>query len=212
MVLHFCYVYCFVTWGVWSWYFAPYGLFVIFAGVEILDNILKRIQSLRAAAMCVCAVILLIIGFSRFYAILGMKSTRLFATPSYNAALWAKSHSDPLDVFALSDCGFFGFFSERRVINLDGLMNDRSYQESLRQQRLGKYLKDNNVKYLVCHDSSPFFSGGFDKYDTLKLTFPSYLYHMQSDELLLPKMAERYRDSKKNEEGKVTFIIWEIDK
>jgi hypothetical protein len=68
---------------------------------------------------------------------------------AYAAAAWARSKTPSDTVFALRDAGVFGYFSDRRTINLDGLMNSYEYQREVREGRLMDFLRRRGVKYVA---------------------------------------------------------------
>lgn len=55
----------------------------------------------------------------------------------------------PSRLWAATDCGKLAFWSERRFVNLDGLVNDYSYQDTLAAGRLAAYLAQRGVSRLV---------------------------------------------------------------
>lgn len=69
----------------------------------------------------------------------------------YNAALWIAENSPPDTVFASWNAGQLGFFSDRTVINLDGLINNVDYYERVLRGSvpLADYLIENKVDYIV---------------------------------------------------------------
>ena len=52
-------------------------------------------------------------------------------------------------IFQVDGSGFTGYYSERCVINGDGLINNYEYQEYLRSNRLQEYLQKKHVSYLI---------------------------------------------------------------
>ena len=52
-------------------------------------------------------------------------------------------------VFQIDASGWVGWFSSRHVINGDGLVNDHAYASRLRERRLGGYLHDEGIRYIV---------------------------------------------------------------
>ena len=69
----------------------------------------------------------------------------------YDAALWIAENSPPDTVFASWNAGQLGFFSNRTVINLDGLINNVDYYERVLRGSvpLANYLVENKVDYIV---------------------------------------------------------------
>ena len=134
-----------------------------------------------------------------------------FHRPSYHAALWAKENTEPNAIFAMKDCGTFGYFSERRVINLDGIINNFEYQEYLKEGKFRKYLKDKNVTYLVRHafwNNESINTGNYSEYTR---TAYSHLYNKEGGTITLKKENEVHR-SPFYYDGpyKTVLIIWKI--
>jgi hypothetical protein len=75
------------------------------------------------------------------------------------AAEWLESNTPPDTVAASYNAGIIGFYSERRVINLDGLVNSHEYcrtvlapraaEPALARRRLLHYLHEHNVRYFA---------------------------------------------------------------
>jgi hypothetical protein len=98
-------------------------------------------------------------------------------------------------VFAMSDCGHFAFFSMRRVINLDGLVNNMDFQRTLAQHHLGRYLSENHVDFLVqhaVHSRNDVIEG---RYNSLELRFPSWRFDGFGDTISVKERSEVYRSA-----------------
>jgi hypothetical protein len=63
--------------------------------------------------------------------------------------LLAVRQSPQGSILAGTDVGYLAFWSGRKVVNLDGLINNYDYQKILRNGQLRKYLQDIGVDYLV---------------------------------------------------------------
>jgi hypothetical protein len=88
-------------------------------------------------------------------------SSKLY-TVRYNAALWIAKNSSPDTIFAAWNAGQLGYFSNRRFINLDGLINNVDYYERVLHGSISltDYLMENNVDFIVdyaTYDSIPEF-------------------------------------------------------
>jgi len=131
---------------------------------------------------------------------------------AYEAALWANSNTKQSDIFAMRDAGIFGFFSNRKVINLDGLVNDLQYQEYLKDRKLNLYLSKNKVRYYV-QPVFPENSGVTEGiYNNYKIGFPSYEYSAESDSIILFKENEIYRSAPYIDKStKTAFVIWKLN-
>jgi hypothetical protein len=52
-------------------------------------------------------------------------------------------------VFQIDASGWIGWFSGRRVVNGDGLVNDHAYARRLQDNRLDGYLHDEDIRYII---------------------------------------------------------------
>ena len=209
IVLHSLHTVLFMKWAVCTWHFFPY---LLFAALAIAAPFEKLVSSRIGKAVYWWATIGLVAAGILGYGLRMTVSGRLptWQTVSYEAALWAREHTDPSDVFALKDTGNFGFFSQRRVINLDGVVNNLEFQELLKTRQLQKYFQQNHVKYLVLHATKDEHPDVFDDTYTIEpATFRSNLYGVWSDPILLRKCDEVYRAPYLYVE-RDDFVIWNV--
>lgn len=69
---------------------------------------------------------------------------------AWKMALWIRDHTpDSARLYQVDGSGLTGYFSERAVINGDGLINSWEYQRFLRRGELSSYLALIKVDYLV---------------------------------------------------------------
>lgn len=127
--------------------------------------------------------------------------------PKWNSAYYYskeinKNTSYDDRIFMIDLSGIIGFFSERKIINGDGLINSYEYQEYLSSNNLTKYFTDRKIDYYSTYsqDNAPFEmidSSGFyidEKYSNtfgnypfvfpgkdLKLKFPYYYSYIIGD-------------------------------
>ena len=121
-----------------------------------------------------------------------------------------KNVSDEDDVLAGTDVGYIAYFSGRKVVNLDGLINNYRYQEYLKEQRFTEYVQEKNISYLISvflDQAQPFRTQGEEKmylhridpegvsgnYAMHPFKVYSYRYGLYSDPLMLHKQAEVFR-------------------
>ena len=73
----------------------------------------------------------------------------------YDVALWMAENSAADTVFASWNAGQLGYFSDRTVINLDGVINSVDYYERVLvgSTSLSDYLIENNVDFVVDYDT-----------------------------------------------------------
>jgi len=73
----------------------------------------------------------------------------------YNTALWIKENSLPDSIFASWNAGQLGYFSNRTVINLDGVINNVDYYERVLRgsTSIVEYISENKVDYIADYDT-----------------------------------------------------------
>ena len=156
VLIYFCFVLLFSKWELTGWYFGFFILSVPLFFAPIISVFEERIKlsKFRASLACVffcmiglgLALDIYMQNFSVGYRLKGHANE--FYRPSYLAAIWAKENTPPSAVFATTDCGVFGYFSERSVIELDGLVNNFEYQNWLLERGLRDYLINKGVNYV----------------------------------------------------------------
>ncbi|MBV7332677.1 hypothetical protein KFU94_31495 [Chloroflexi bacterium TSY] len=75
----------------------------------------------------------------------------------YEAARWLTKNSSPETIFAAWNAGQLGYFSDRTVINLNGLINSIDYYEEVLSgnKELLDYLQEQGVHYIVDYEDNP---------------------------------------------------------
>lgn len=216
IILSFTYLIFFLNWVIFYWYFIPYSLFislVICVPAKYFLS-LKKTISTKIIIIVITFFVALYWGHKIYinYKTGYETGANNWNVESYNAAQWTKANTYPGDIMAMKDAGHFGFFSERSVINFDGLVNNFEYQEILKNKKLNEYLKNNNVKYLAQHaiwGRDDLVKG---EYDTLHLNYSSHKYSVQSDPVIVKKKDEVYRSAPYFDgKFKVVFIIWKLN-
>jgi len=210
------YMIFFLNWVIFSWYFITYSLFVSLAVCLPLRYLLSLLIVRKANILFFFIIIIISFywGFKIYnfyttgYKILGSN----WNIESFEAAQWVKQNSQPGDIFAMKDAGHFSYFSEREVINLDGLVNNFEYQEVLKDKLLNDYLTKNRVKYIVQHalwNRSDITSGD---YENLSLKYFSHKYSAESDPVVVRKADELYRSAPYYDgHYETVFLIWKYE-
>jgi hypothetical protein len=209
ILLHAANIVLFMKWAIWTWHFFPYFLFAALAVAAPLERLSStRVGRVLYWPTAVSVVAVGVLGYGLWMTRTEGLST--WQTASYRAALWARDNTAPSDVFALKDTGNFGYFSRRRVINLDGVVNNLEFQEVLRERKLGDYFRRNHVKYLVLHATKESHPRVYDgTYETDAVAYRSNLYDAWSDAIPLRRQDEvdavtyEYREPDK-------LVIWNI--
>jgi hypothetical protein len=142
---HFLHVYLFMSWGVYWWHFLLYGVLFALAVPAALARVVAP-ERTRVVAFACAAATAVVAGYFQIEQF-SNKSERHAAWR--DAALWARANTAPEVVFALKDAGLFAFFSDRRVINLDGKANGLLYREHLARGQVEEYLREVGVSYVA---------------------------------------------------------------
>ncbi|MEO8447620.1 MAG: hypothetical protein ABI528_09005 [bacterium] len=212
--MYFLYTVLFLNWVIFSWYFIYYALFASLISALPFKYLLSSKMKFRRLIYFGATAFLLYYGVYKTYQLYEGRYAAAgnnWNIESYNAALWAKENTAPEEIFSMKDAGHFSYFSGRRVINLDGLVNNFEYQEILRNKNLNEYLKKHNVRFYINHaiwNRDDITDG---KYDTLLIKIPSHKYSLESDPLVLKKENESYRSAPYYDgEYRAAFIIWNL--
>jgi hypothetical protein len=214
VLIHFPYSVLFMRWTE-AWHFIPYGLFLTLAVGPLVAWLLlqgstparRLFYPVGVAALCLC-------GFLAVAARATRPLDSCWYVVSYRAAVWARENSDESDVFGMANAGHFGFFSERSVVNLDGLVGTLDFQEVIRRRELNAFLKDRGVTRLVEHsfsdreDNAALVAGG---YGSIELPFRSLRYDVWADRVPVHEEDEVFRSRPYHERGQRTvLIIWKL--
>lgn len=208
-----------------GWYWAV-SLFTGSAALAIGIAAHLRVRLVRAAAICVVllAGVLHATDWARglYHAASGLRPFGLGWRGEVISFIERTPHEA---IWAYTDCGCFSFWSGRRFINLDGLVNDYDYQERLRRGELAEYLGERGVRYLVAgvwdrpqlrrteptyrYRAAPACYAG--AYDQLAFAVYSYRYETFSDTIMLPMSAEVFR-SKTTRDGDAAarWIVYDL--
>ena len=141
------------------WYRSPlyafWGLTLAAYAVEIGEIVMRwrlaRVVRTATATICILSVcaagILYVERFTNEHA---DNYSNLYVN-RYRVALWADQHLPQQAVLAAWSSGQLGYFSDRTVINLDGLINSASYYQRVLKGSvtLEQYLYENHVSYLI---------------------------------------------------------------
>lgn len=156
VIMHFSLILFFSRWEIAGWYFGFYMLIlplsagpVLMAVQELFD--VNRSKPLFVSIYSILVVLMLLLAvatqiMSAHYRI--SSGVHEIHRHSYLAGMWAKENTPEAAVFATTDCGVFGYFSERSVVELDGVVNNYSYQEWLLEKGLRSYLEGKGVDYV----------------------------------------------------------------
>ena len=140
---------------VYLWYYAPVALYLLVvllhAAADFAAAAVAEDQSLTAVQA------ILIIPF----AIAVVLGTRMLLDPQLRslqegdraAALWVRDNTPPGTVISSWDAGVIGYFSDRPVVNLDGVVNSFEWKDALDDapDATRRFLDDRRAELVVNH-------------------------------------------------------------
>jgi hypothetical protein len=143
--LYFVYLYTYIPF-IRQWYLTPIkalSLFILFEG-DLLSFLLNKIKYFWHVASAI-----IIIGFLYFYSIKldEINSDNIYTWQFLNKIKEVVPKGEK--IYQVDASGITGYFSERNIINGDGLVNSHQYFELQKKRKLDSYLKSNNIKYII---------------------------------------------------------------
>lgn len=128
-----------------GWYVVPTALGVLFA-LERASVCAARARLAGVARALVAFMAVVVVVRAVRAELVYADDQRIAAT--FLSALRARVPADA-SVYTWDNPGFLGFFSGRRVVDGDGLVNDHEYARRLRGGTLAGYLDDERICYVV---------------------------------------------------------------
>lgn len=129
--------YCFNIYGCAEWYYSTAS----FAGVLLLSPIVRYSKKLKLFMFGTAFII-----FICYFTIFRINYYRWDEIYDYAKSLKNIILQNEI-VYQFNICGIIGFFSERKVINGDGLINSFKYFEFVKSGKLNEYLKSVGADY-----------------------------------------------------------------
>lgn len=131
-----------------SWYFVTVGIFVSLLFAVVVAKLMPRLSYERSVAVLLTAFIVF-----TFYVSWSKEGRDRYVSQqeTYAAALWTNAHLPDDAVVGAFNSGILGYFSERKVVNLDGLVNNSAY-DAMREKRLWSYLSAAGVTHIIDYD------------------------------------------------------------
>lgn len=210
---HFGYTVLFMD-GVFWWHYVSYVATGLLGVGYLAEPVVARIPSTVRRAGLAGAVLLMIV------AILGSVTRRLpdgqlaiesgTRPATRRAADWARQNLPEAAVLGMKDSGAFTFYARRRVVNLDGVINNLEYQRRKCAGDLAPYLRELGVNYIVQH-RVPLHEITGD-YESYVQRYPCLLDAGSDGELVFSRKHEIFR-STPYWSGSVygSAVIWRLD-
>ena len=142
------------------WYFGPvllYGCIIFLcAATDILSNALKddlcgqsvkpslpKVKWILIAPLLLCVIAMSVSAFD--------PRSQAMLIANQEAGQWISGNLPRNVVLGSWDAGVLGYFTEQKIINIDGVVNSIEYARALRKGTAGALLKKQGVAYLVNH-------------------------------------------------------------
>ncbi len=141
----------------YHWYYAPlytFGCMYVGVGAAGLFAQAGRIPSVLLASLGRTAVIVLAVGW------VGWSSYAAYTQPvsaterqrEYRLiGRWLKENTSPYDSVAMVEIGIIGFYSERRIVDILGLISPKN-AESLGRRRYAEWLRNYQPDFILVHE------------------------------------------------------------
>ncbi len=144
------------------WYFAPVALYAIvlalmavadFAEGALVESPGTRAPARAAAPVLAILLIPLLGGLAYQTREITDPNLRSLQTGNRRAGEWISAHLPSDAVLGSFDAGVVGYFTEQRVMNLDGVINSYEYLDARRAgtEATTRFLRDRDLGYLVNH-------------------------------------------------------------
>jgi hypothetical protein len=134
-----------LRWSARTWYFVPFNIFLVLSLAWLLERLRNEgLMRRDVAAGVVCLTLALFyIGWSK-----ELKGSQGPQRNMLAAAEYIDANLPDDAVVGGFNSGILGYFSARRIVNLDGLVNNEALA-AMKERALWPYLKDENITYLA---------------------------------------------------------------
>jgi hypothetical protein len=217
VVLHFAHEALFIRWPL-SWHFV---LATPLCGAIVSMAWQSRLDRHPSRAAAGASWVLLCV----FVALCGRTiGNRLRVVPrdggvvACEAGLWIRHHLTPGVTLAMRVPEIVGYFSERQVVDLGGLISNLELQHAVFDQHLRAYLSGSGVQYMVgvlAGDPDLLIEASadvrLDHYKRATLRYRSHLFGGYSDPIVVRSENEVYRSAPYQADGETQLlVIWRV--
>ncbi|MEO6695092.1 MAG: hypothetical protein ABIY50_03835, partial [Ignavibacteria bacterium] len=127
--------------GLREWY-VTFPAFVTLLTIFFSFNVIKKNYSQKILLVSIC--------FVTYFYLTRVVNSKWDSTYAYALKLKEVTNFDD-KIFQMDMAGITGFFSQRKVINGDGLINSFEYLDYVRNGNLEQYLKDKKIYFYSTH-------------------------------------------------------------
>jgi hypothetical protein len=143
--------YYFVNYGKTTrlWHLAPalVGFNILF--VHALKSLYYYVRGVKTAKIGVITMIIVILINSFFHVAIYRYKFRSPNLARVAVTTWVKENLSEEETIGIWNAGYIGYFSQRKVINLDGLINGKElYDYQKRPDGIWNYIVDKKIDYI----------------------------------------------------------------
>jgi len=152
VVFQLCW-YALTCWRFWPWYLTLDGWLTAAAFTAFLVLLLSALPTaLSRSALRAYLLVFFLLAFGRAV----VARSNVLQSPSYGEvymqlAGWLRENTEPEAVCGSWAAGQVGYYADRRVVNLEGLIGDHAVLDANRRLALPEYLASKNVQYVAQH-------------------------------------------------------------
>jgi hypothetical protein len=202
---HLLYSTLYMDWAAHWWHFASYTPMTIITAALVFDGECARSRRPAFATVAGTIGLVAVIGLGSY---VDVRTRGAHHRPWYDASMWARANLPENAVIGMTDAGLFSYFSRRRTVNLDGVINGYDYQQALRDHRLAEYLKSSGVTHIADYEVR--YRNG-----TYTIRLPARLYRQRGGAIATTQTAEIYGGIPYPElfgPDDIHFAIWDLDR
>jgi hypothetical protein len=140
-----------IRWTFRSWYFIPFNFFLSLLIAWFFARVAVKINYKKPAVILFLALFTFssFISWSR-----NLEDSQIQQSETMAVAEWTNSNLPRGTVIGAFNSGVLGYFSNHRVINLDGLVNNKAFA-ALRDKKLFDYIEEEKIDYLIDFEIYP---------------------------------------------------------
>jgi hypothetical protein len=151
--LNFIFLFILILFGyytIWFWNFAGRYVSPIVLVFSVFSGVLYQmfLETKFSRSVKITLFILMICEFLMLGITLWNTGRFPHQKKMYEGAIWLKENTNTSDVIGAFNSGIYSYFSDRNVINLDGLMNWKAV-EAIKNKTLINYIKSEKIKYII---------------------------------------------------------------
>lgn len=135
----------------YGWYYAPYFLLVPYfsaLGIVVIANFFIRKYPQRS--MFIRAFLVVLVALPLFIVLMTFRPPSTPHAPYRQIGMWLNQNTKPTDSIAMVEIGTVGYYSERPIIDILGLVNPHN-AEFIGRRQFDKWLEHYHPEYFLAH-------------------------------------------------------------